>query len=193
MAGERSGCETERCDGLDNDCDDEVDEDSVCPDACSAQQFDGHAYLLCVSSTDTIGADDASARCLGLGVEFGLEHDMGLAWIESSDENTFLMDWIMGTAPTDGVVWMGASDQSMEYTWVWGRKAGAEQFFTGSSDGGGSPYMDRFADFGSGQPGSSRGLDEDCGAFDGRVDWHWSDRECDEAMVGFVCEERSTP
>jgi hypothetical protein len=83
------------------------------------------------------------------------------------------------------VVWIGANDQDMEGTWVWGQRDGAEQFY--SEDEG--AYMGRFVDFGSGQPGSNRGLDEDCGAFDARVEWHWSDRECDEAMVGFVCEE----
>lgn len=187
-AGASPTCEpTERCDGLDNDCNGKIDDGSVCPESCSAEQYEGHAYVLCVS--DAVTADEAAMQCtkLGSGPAFTLE----LAWIESSGENDFLRQWIMDTAPTDGVIWMGASDQVKEGTWVWGSGPGAEQFFASSDNGGGSPYMDRFNDFGEGQPGSSRGLDEDCGAFDARVDWHWSDRACSESMVGFVCEEHA--
>jgi hypothetical protein len=188
--GSSPACDApERCDGLDNDCDDQIDEDSVCPASCSAQQHDGHAYVLCVATeaSDALTAEDAAAECAALGNDppFRLE----LAWIESSGENDFLQQWIEGTAPSDGVVWMGASDQMMEGTWVWGRRPDAQHFFMSSDRGGGSPVMDRFNDFGEGQPGSTRGLDEDCGAFDARVAWHWSDRECTEAMVGFVCEQ----
>jgi hypothetical protein len=181
-------CEAmERCDGLDNDCNDEIDEGDACPASCSAQQYDGHAYVLCLPD-DAIVADQAAMRCaeMGKGPAFTLD----LAWIEASDENEFLREWIADTAPSDGVVWMGATDQTKEGVWVWGRRPDAEQFYevTKASSG---PYMDRFSDFGQDQPGSSRGLDEDCGAFDARVDWHWSDRECSEAMVGYVCEQTS--
>jgi len=180
--------EPERCDGRSNDCDEDIDEDSVCPEGCSAQQYDGHAYVLCVSNDDSdlVTADAAADRCAKLGA-------LRLAWIESVGENTFLKGWIKDTAPAEGVVWMGANDQDSEGEWFWGRGPEAQQFFSGTSDSGGA-FMDRFEDFGSGQPGSSRGLDEDCGAFDARVEWSWSDRECSEAMVGFVCEEqRSMP
>ena len=154
-----------------------------CPDGCRAKEHDGHAYVLCVSSDekDVVDADEAADRCAALG-------DLGLAWIESSDENTFLRNWIMDTAPDDGVVWMGASDQGTEGKWVWGLGSDAEQFFSGSANDGGGAYLDRFEDFGEGQPGSSRGADEDCGAFDARVSWNWSDRDCSEAMPGFMCE-----
>ncbi|HEX5098762.1 MAG TPA: C-type lectin domain-containing protein [Polyangiaceae bacterium] len=187
-SGSSMKCEAmERCDGLDNDCNDEIDEGDACPASCSAQQYDGHAYVLCLPD-DAIVADQAAMRCaeMGKGPAFTLD----LAWIEASDENEFLREWIADTAPSDGVVWMGATDQTKEGVWVWGRRPDAEQFYevTKASSG---PYMDRFSDFGQDQPGSSRGLDEDCGAFDARVDWHWSDRECSEAMVGYVCEQTS--
>jgi hypothetical protein len=158
------------------------------PDSCSEDEYDGHTYVLCVStaSSDAVGADDAERECASI------RDDLGLAWIESSVENDFLREWIMDTAPSDGVVWMGANDQLDEGVWVWGRQDGAEQFYSVTNEGQGA-YMGRFAYFGSGQPGSSRGIDEDCAAFDARVDWHWSDRGCDEAMVGFVCEAHPIP
>ncbi|HWP09320.1 MAG TPA: C-type lectin domain-containing protein [Polyangiaceae bacterium] len=187
MAGSSMKCEPmERCDDLDNDCNDVIDDGAACPASCSARQYDGHAYVLCVSSDDAVDADDAAMRCaeMSKGPPFTLE----LAWIESSDENEFLEQWIADTAPSGGVVWMGANDQLNEGVWVWGHRPDAEQFYDDTATGNGA-YMDRFNYFAEGQPGSNRDLDEDCGAFDDRVGWHWSDRECSEAMVGYVCEQ----
>ena len=159
------------------------------PDSCTREEYDAHTYVLCMSDAMAVGADDAASECASLGEDLGRE--LELAWIESTEENEFLRVWIAESAPGDGFVWMGASDQADEGRWVWGRNDDAEQFYE-VTDTGSGPYMGRFADFGSGQPGSSRGLDEDCGAFDARVEWHWSDRECDEvdATLGFVCEEQ---
>jgi hypothetical protein len=191
--GEGALCvpETERCDGVSNDCDEEIDEDSVCPDSCSARQYDGHLYLLCVadSETDAIECDDAAGRCADFGDELGLELPLGLVWVESSAENAFLKDWITAAVPSEAAVWTGANDQTDENTWVWGRREEAEQFFTGDSDGGGTPYEDRFNDFAPGRPNSSNGDDEDCGAFDPEVSWQWNDRTCTNAELAFVCEE----
>jgi hypothetical protein len=195
MGGSGSGCvaETERCDGLDNDCDDEIDEGSVCPDSCTARRSpsDGHLYLLCLStdSGDAIGCDDASTRCTDLGPELGLELPFGLVWIESSEENEFLKDWIVGTAPSDGKVWTAANDQNEELIWVWGRRTGAEQFFTADPGGGGTPYLDRFNDWASGQPDAKDGTAADCAAFDSNVGWQWNDQSCTRLEIGFVCEE----
>src|SRR6185295_11416535 len=115
---------------------------------------------------------DAESACADI------RDDLGLAWIESSGENDFLQEWIRDVAPSDGVVWMGATDQKIDGKWVWGLEDDAEQFYEVNDEGAGA-YMGRFEDFGMGQPGSNRGLDEDCGAFDARVEWQWSDRECD--------------
>ena len=190
-----SGCvrETELCDGIDNDCDDSVDEGSVCPDSCTARRSpsDGHLYLLCISTDpdDAIAGDDASARCGDIGTELGLELPFGLVWLESSEENELVKEWIVDAAPSDAVVWIGANDEAEENIWVWGRRTGAVQFFTGDSSGGGTPYMDRFNDWGSGQPDAQDGSSADCAAFDSAVGWHWNDRSCAREEVGYMCEE----
>jgi len=193
--GANGGCvpETERCDGIDNDCNDAIDEGSVCPDTCTARRSpsDDHLYLLCVAtdSADYLGADDASARCGDLGTELGLELPFGLVWLDSSDENELVKDWVIETAPSDGKVWMGANDQAEEGTWVWGRRTGATQFFVGDPAGGGTPYMDRYIDWASGQPDARDGTSADCAAFDSNVDWQWNDQSCSRTEVGFICEE----
>jgi hypothetical protein len=190
--GTMTGCvaEPERCDGVSNDCDDEIDEDGVCPAACTAKSYDDHVYLLCYSedSADALGADDATARCGDLSAQFGLEQDLGLVWIETSEENDFLLDWIDETTST-GVLWTGANDENRETTWVWGRSTEAEQFYTGSSSGDGMPYMDRFDDFASGQPDGGDHDDEDCGAFDSDYGWQWADHFCTTLQPGFICEQ----
>jgi hypothetical protein len=191
--GSEPGCiaETERCDGVDNDCDDAIDEDSVCPDSCAARRYDDHLYLLCVATDpdDRKGCNDASSLCTEIGTSLELVLPLGLAWIESPAENEFLKAWAVATAPIDGVVWMAANDESEESSWVWGRRTAAERFFTGDPSGGGTPYMDRFNDWAPRQPDGASGPSEDCGAFDSQVGWRWSDRPCSQPEVGFVCEE----
>jgi len=143
--------------------------------------------VLCIDSNDTIGAEDASQRCADIGTELDLELPLGLAWIDSAEENTLLRDWIAKTAPADGVIWIGANDEKQENQWLWGRRTGAEQFFTGDDAGGGTPYMGRYNDWAPGQPDG--GSSENCGAFAAEVDWHWNDLACDAEQIGFVCDE----
>jgi len=191
-----AGCvaELERCDGISNDCDNDIDEDSACPEGCSGLDYDGHAYVLCVASSAASGLawDDASSRCRELGLDFGPDAGLDLAWIESADENDVLKSWIDDTVSDSAVVWIGASDRNEENTWLWIRGQETEQFFVGDSDGGGTPYMDAFNDWSPGSPRSLNGEDQDCGGFDTGLSLHWDDRACESSERGFICEEFPT-
>lgn len=189
-AGE--GC-VELCDGKSNGCDGAVDESDVCPEHCSAEQYDGRVYVLCVWGLAANGADyeTAETRCAGMGKELGLDGDFTLAFVESADENDFLKAWIRTkTSALDGAIWIGANDIGMENTWVWGRGPDAVQFFRGLLPAGGVPVMGRFNDFGPGRPNGSNLNQEDCGAFDAEVAWRWNDRQCANSEIGFVCEQQ---
>src|SRR5262249_39418177 len=105
-------------------------------------------------------------------------------------ENDFAKTWIMAATDADGMVWMGANDIDEEGRWVWGRGTNATEFFVGSDQGGGMPYMDAFNDFADGRPNSGNGADEDCGAFDSDFAWSWNDLVCDDSRLGFLCEQR---
>jgi hypothetical protein len=182
----------EVCDGVSNDCDDEIDEGSACPANCTAKTFEAHVYLLCMSATagDQLAYEAASARCKSARTDLGLSFDMNLAEIETEPENTFLRDWISSTAPAPGLVLMGANDIIREGTWYWGRGAGSPEFFKQNpTGGGGTVTMGRFNDFAEGKPNGKAMTDEDCGTFDADYDWHWNDFSCTALMLGFVCEQ----
>jgi hypothetical protein len=181
----------EVCDGVSNDCDDAVDEDGVCPSGCTARTREGHVYLLCLftDSSQELAYDAASNRCADAGSMLGLGVTLELARVESAAENDFIKAWIAAEATTDGMVWFGANDIDQENHWVWGRGADSVQFFVGSNQGGGMPYMDRFNDFAPGRPNSANGENEDCGAFDSQFDWQWNDLVCADPRLGFICEQ----
>ncbi|HWP09297.1 MAG TPA: C-type lectin domain-containing protein [Polyangiaceae bacterium] len=183
--------EPERCDGIDNNCNDEIDEGAACPDGCSVEINDSHRYLICVAATKAEGwdTDGAAARCSELAQELDLGVSFELAWIESKAENEFLRAWLQDNLSGSAVVWTGASDRYEENVWVWGTGTNAVQFFVGDADGGGTPYMNRFNDWASGSPRSLNGEDQDCGAFDTGLSLHWDDRACDSVERGFICEE----
>jgi hypothetical protein len=199
----------EVCDGVSNDCDEEIDEGGVCPEDGTGATFGGHIYLLYLYSQDYGGggrgnqqegswngeswnqADygEATTTCRAAGSVLGLGVELDLARIESAEENEFLRTWIAGAATEEGMVWMGANDLVTENRWVWGQDANAVQFFTGSARGGGTPVMNLFNDFMEGRPNSANGVDEDCGAFDSEYDWHWNDLDCSVPRLGVLCEQ----
>jgi hypothetical protein len=190
--GEPSECEpsAELCDGISNDCDNQVDEDGVCPSDCSARTYGEQTYVLCMSASAAAQSNysGASARCEALGQDLGLNVEMALAQIESAEENSFIKSWIVETTPGAGMIWIGANDLDAERTWVWGRGRGARRFFDADRAGGGVAHEDRFHDFAEGRPNAANQADEDCGALDSEVAWQWNDLRCSEPRLGFVCE-----
>jgi hypothetical protein len=189
-AGEPCVPAPERCDGISNDCDEDVDEDDVCPTGCHAQTHEGHLYLLCVTTNENRQLDyaDASELCDSAGGDLELDATLALARLESAEENSFAKRWLEESTSAAGAVWIGANDRDDENTWVWGRGANAVQFFTGRSLGGGTPYRDRYNDFAQGRPNSSSS-DDDCGAMDSDFDWQWNDLPCGAPRLGELCEE----
>jgi hypothetical protein len=67
-------------DGVDNDCDGEVDEDCL-PDNCVAGEFEGHTYAICQGGKNY---GEAVTACGAMGAP--------LAHVDTQDENTYLVD-----------------------------------------------------------------------------------------------------
>jgi hypothetical protein len=183
--------EAERCDGVSNDCDDDIDEGGVCPAGCRAQVRDDHLYLLCLfeDANDQPDYSTASKACADAKSTSEIDVTVALARLDSADENTFVKAWIADSVTGEGAVWHGANDLDQERRWVWGREPNEVPFFNENLMGGGMPVMGRFNDWGAGRPNASNGANEDCGAFDTEVDWKWNDLQCSVARLGYVCEQ----
>lgn len=180
---------TEACDGLDNDCDGLVDEGSACEDDCAGFALEGRGYMFCSESVDR-------AEALALCELEGLR----LAWIETSEENAFLVESIAGAdvpAPEEEEILthIGGSDSGSEGDWSWrGTDEIADGFlyWQGTfADDGGQPVGGAFANWSPSEPNDTDG-DEDCAVIsvlgnNNRVPGNWDDRDCDTELP-FVCE-----
>ncbi|HKO91123.1 MAG TPA: C-type lectin domain-containing protein [Polyangiaceae bacterium] len=180
---------TEVCDGLDNDCDEVVDEGAACADDCAGFALAGRGYMFCSD-----GADRALA--LALCENEGLR----LAWIESSAENAALVARIVQLdVPTPDeeeiLTHIGGSDSGSEGSWSWrGTEEIADgfQYWEGTSaDDGGEAVDGAFANWSPSEPNDTDG-DEDCAVIsvlgnNNRLPGNWDDRDCDSELP-FVCE-----
>ena len=176
---------TERCDGVDNNCMGGVDEGSACPDFCTGATRGGHTYLLCSFESATSGT---RLRSWTQAQDFCTTRTHGLLFVETPEENAFILEWIAKLMLEDEV-WMGANDRdsglaSNEGEWVWGVANNAVQFWDG--DDGGDPVMNRYNDWADGEP--NNGGNEDCGIYASNHDYQWDDRACTETFANFVCE-----
>jgi hypothetical protein len=179
----------ERCDGLDNNCDGRVDEGGACAGACAGFALAGHGYMFC---SDSVVRDVAADRCEAQG--------MRLAWIETPEENDFLVERIEvadvpASASEEVLTYIGASDSGDEGNWIWrGRGAipNGFQFWQGeSADSGGRAVGGAYANWAPTEPNNTDD-DENCAAIsvlgeNNRQPGNWDDRDCDAALP-FVCE-----
>lgn len=185
----------EICDGVDNDCDDVIDQGATCPDECTGFSVAGHAYMYC---DEGLNRNAALARC-------GAE-DMKLAWIETPEENAALVSSIAGLGlpeVEERVAQIGASDAEDEDEWFWVGNAAADdgfQFWEGNAedDDDASAVDGAYENWADGEPNNDGG--EDCGILSAsgsatsgngaanRAPGEWDDRECSEPLP-FLCEE----
>jgi hypothetical protein len=180
---------TEICDGVDNDCGKDIDEDDVCPSGCHGGTLDGRTFLLCTSNSE-LDWTEARDFCRDVDSSSGdvaVAGPMTLAEIRSADENQFFVDWIK-EREIDENVWHGANDRSAEGQWVWDRGSGntAKLFFTVSMFGVRMAVDGAYNDWPSLQP-SYNG--SDCGMFDVDLDFRWDDASCSQSLGAFACSE----
>jgi len=203
-----SGCveAEEVCDGLDNDCDGDADEDYVCDDTsygCQGFEFGGHGYMYCARPASY---EEAAVQCDGQG--------MTLVQIDSAPENDELVaqasagwsggndgtggsgsgtTWGGGTRTTGGeeeqeVFWTGGSDDAIEGDWIW--IGSGTPFWEGDADG--NAVDGAYTNWGEARPNEANDEPENClGVYiadgvDGDMGT-WNDLRCDYAYP-FICE-----
>lgn len=186
--GEPLPCEPadEVCDGLDNDCDDVVDQGNVCPDLCEGFAIEGHGYMFC---GDTTIVSRARTLCAN--------QDMTLVQIDSAEENQAVVAAVQeifeDLAEPNGKqagFWTSGSDSEYEGDWVW---TSSDMAFW-SGDENGEPTDGAYVNWGEGKPNNavSTWQSEDClviyieSGEDGATA-SWNDLPCADPY-SYVCE-----
>ena len=143
----------EVCDGLDNDCSGQTDEEA-CTD-CTQVSYQDHTYQFCA---DTKTWTDARDQCTLWGYS--------LTTIEDEAEDQMFNEYI--TRTEIGSAWIGLNDRGEEnegnFTWVSGLE---------------SSYVDGWS---ANEP-NSYGGNEDCVEKRDDFDWAWNDLRCDEEIA----------
>lgn len=176
----------EICDGQDNDCNDRVDEEDVCPDGCVGASFASHSYLFC-DRPRAGGGNSEPARSWQQAMQYCSNRDLNLTLIESKEENAFIYETLVHLE-LRGDVWMGATDQDDEELWTWALGDDSDDWIPFYDQDEEEPIDGAFNDWRDGEPNDDGG--EDCGIFEdlGGDEWAWDDRSCQTQFDLFVCE-----
>ncbi len=182
----------ERCDGVDNNCMGGIDEGMTCPDGCTGATRGGHYYIFCSFEADT-GGMGSRFRTWTQAQDFCTMRQTSLVFIDSAEEDAFILEWITRMQLEDQV-WTGGNDRDAglsnnEGEWVWGTTNSAVQFWEGDENG--MPVMNRYSDWAAGEPNNMG--NEDCAVLSSDHNFHWDDRVCTNQYLNFVCESTAAP
>jgi hypothetical protein len=167
----------EVCDGIDNNCNGEVDE-NACPEKCTGFVADGKSYMACMTSTSE---NKGAAECEAQG--------MRLVWIDSAQQNAALLAEIerigIGPGYDQSAIFIGATDAEQEGHWHW---IGGADFWLGGSAG--MPLADAYVNWGAGRP--NQGTNENCAVMQLTLSpegmpGEWNDAPCNQ-VHGALCE-----
>lgn len=148
--------EDELCDGLDNNCDDDIDEGDACPMNCEGFAIGDDGYMFCPAER---GFEQAQNICENNG--------MRLLRIESDDENDEITDTLRdilgiddsGRTPNSSQegIWLYARDEE-EGVWEW---LGDDGYVFWEGNGDGDSVDDAYTNWAEDQPNNTGG-NQDC-------------------------------
>lgn len=169
----------ELCDGIDNDCNEEIEPTGSCPTGCRAIPSNSGPglYMFC----GTANWATASEGCIDQG--------MHLVHVNDDEENDWVIEMTKSLFPSAGQVYFGGNDQATEGAWIW--TDNNQRFWTGGPIGsGGMPVSGVYRNWSVNEPNnSSGGIPEHClaGILTGTLTYLWNDVPCNFTYP-FVCE-----
>jgi hypothetical protein len=168
--------DSERCDGLDNDCSTVIDDPGTCGEGCRGVADGDHGYMICQVGVAS-DFDDAREICQSQA------DGWDLLTIESEDENDFLTAAAGAGNPNLFILWIGATDADDEDEWFW---VNGTQFYDHDTH---QAVGDAFLAWAPDRPNNEG--DEDCGILqitNLSNNGTWNDIDCSRGDVGFICE-----